>query len=233
MKQLLPAVRACELFRDLPAEDLTRVLLAHGQVQCFQEGQHIITPQERVDRLGVVTAGRLHIMHIFPDGSRSLAAVLGPAEPVGADLLCTRSRVAPYHVVAASPAQAVFFPARLLEPGILAEEHRQKLQARLLTRLAQDSMKKEYRLAILSRKGLRERIGTYLLMQADRQGVDSIRIPFSREEMADYLCVNRSALSHELSLMQREGLITFRKNLFTLRGLRPGGEVSPPRKRAD
>lgn len=226
MKQLLPALRECELFRDLPTEELTGLLLSHGQVQCFQEGQHIITPQERVDRLGVVTAGRLHIMHIFLDGSRSLAAALGPSEPLGADLICTKSRVAPYHVVAASPAQVVFFSARLLEPGVLAEERRQEILAQLLTRLAQDSMKKEYRLAILSRKGLRERISTYLLMQADRQGTDSIRIPFSREEMADYLCVNRSALSHELSLMQREGLITFRKNLFTLRGLRAGGGKS-------
>ena len=77
-------------------------------------------------------------------------------------------------------------------------------------------MKKEYRLAILSQKGLRDRIVTYLTMQAGRLGKTSFDIPFSREELAAFLCVNRSALSKELSLMQEDGLIRFRKNHFTI-----------------
>lgn len=81
---------------------------------------------------------------------------------------------------------------------------------------------KEYRLAILSQKGLRERILTYLRMQAAKRGVDTFAIPFSREELADFLCVNRSALSHELSLLQQEGVIRFRKNEFTVIRKDPG-----------
>jgi len=73
-----------------------------------------------------------------------------------------------------------------------------------------------YRFAILSRKGLRERIETYLTMQASRRQTQTFTIPFSREELAAFLCVNRSTLSHELSKMQQEGLISFRKNEFTL-----------------
>ena len=59
-------------------------------------------------------------------------------------------------------------------------------------------------------------ITTFLTMQASRLQDTTFRISFSREELASYLCVNRSALSHELSVMQQEGLITFRKNVFTL-----------------
>lgn len=77
-------------------------------------------------------------------------------------------------------------------------------------------MKKEYRLTIMAQKGLRERILVYLTMQANKRGTNSFTIPFSREELASFLCVNRSALSHELSLMQQEGLIRFHKNEFTL-----------------
>ena len=77
-------------------------------------------------------------------------------------------------------------------------------------------MQKEYRLAILSQKGLRERILTYLQMQATKRQVRSFEIPFSRDDLASFLCVNRSALSHELSKMQEEGLIRFHKNSFTL-----------------
>ena len=83
-------------------------------------------------------------------------------------------------------------------------------------------MKKEYRLAILSQNGLRERITTYLTMQASRRQKTAFTIPYSREELAAFLCVNRSALSHELSRMQSEGLITFRKNYFCLHFLNVG-----------
>ena len=90
---------------------------------------------------------------------------------------------------------------------------------RLLTWVSNENMKKEYRLAILSQKGLRERIWTYLTMQSLRLQRNAFAIPFTREEMAAFLCVNRSALSHELSRMQQEGLLTFHKNFFSLTGM--------------
>ena len=82
--------------------------------------------------------------------------------------------------------------------------------------LSDDNLRKHYRLAILAQRGLRDRVLVYLTMQAERRGTASFRIPFSREELADFLCVNRSALSHELSRMEAESLIRFYKNEFTL-----------------
>ena len=104
---------------------------------------------------------------------------------------------------------------------MLAEEQRLQVLSRLLQMISNENLKREYRLAILSRKGLRERILTYLTMQADKRHTSSFMVPFTREELASYLCVNRSALSHELSRMQQEGLITFRKNRFILHTVEP------------
>ena len=94
-----------------------------------------------------------------------------------------------------------------------------------MTLLSHENIRKHYRLAILSQRGLRNRILTYVVMQSERQNNSSIMVPFSREELADFLCVNRSALSHELSLMEQEGLIRFHKNKFTL--LKSGRLESP------
>ena len=116
-----------------------------------------------------------------------------------------------------SPARIFFLQADLLlQAGTLPEDCRQEVLHQLLTLISQENMKKEYRLAILSQRGLRDRIMTYLTMQADKRGSRKIKIPFSRDELASFLCVNRSALSHELSLMQQEGIIRFRKNEFEL-----------------
>lgn len=82
--------------------------------------------------------------------------------------------------------------------------------------ISDENMRKEYRLAILFQKGIRDRIMTFLTMQANKRHTNTFSVPFSREEMASYLCVNRTCLSHELSLLEREGIIKFHRNVFTL-----------------
>lgn len=217
MNEFLKTLQKTELFRDLPEEVLRSDILPRGQLVELNKNRFLIEPQQRVDDFGIVVAGRLHIMHMFPDGGCSLMTALTPGEAMGIDLICTRNRIAPYHAMTAAPTKILTFPAELLlEPGSLREDCRQITLNHLLTMISHHNMKKEYRLAILSQKGLRERIITYLLMQSNKRRSTTFRIPFTREEMAAFLCVNRSALSHELSLMEQEGLISFRKNEFTL-----------------
>ena len=130
--------------------------------------------------------------------------------------------------MAAAATQVFYLPIRMLtHPGMVSEGVRLNGLGRMLALVANENMKKEYRLAILSQKGLRERIVAYLTMQANRRRRQTFAISFSREEMASFLCVNRSALSHELSLMEREGLISFRKNVFTLHNWEPEQGKSP------
>ncbi len=69
---------------------------------------------------------------------------------------------------------------------------------------------------LLAKKSLREKISAYLLRQQKKAGKNVFIIPLNREELADYLCVNRSSLSHELSKMQKDGLISFNKNKFEI-----------------
>ena len=217
MMEVLQALRACELFRTLPEAVVEREILPRGRMREYARGKCLIVPQDQVDDLGVLLTGRVHLMHLFDNGCCNLADVLQPPELVGADLVCTRTRRSPYHAMAETPVSLFLFPADLLlEPGALPEDSRQTAMRRLLTLISQENMKKEYRLAILSQRGLRERIMAYLTMQANKRGSGTLTIPMSREEMADFLCVNRSALSHALSCMQREGLLRFEKNVFTL-----------------
>lgn len=220
MDSLLEILKKTELFVTLPDVVLTEEILPHSQLQTYRKGQFLIEPQQRMNKFGVILSGKVQILHLFPEGNYSLMSVLGPGEILGADLICTKSQLSPYHALAASGARVVFFPAELLTaPGHIREPWRQDVVRQLLLLISQENMKKEYRLAILSQKGLRERIVTYLTMQSARRQQSTFTISFSREELAAYLCVNRSALSHELSRMQQEGLISFHKNVFTLHNI--------------
>lgn len=211
-----------ELFRGFSSEILQREIFPCGQMQEFSEGQYVFSYQQKVERLGVLLSGKIHILHIYPDGNYGLMNALTPPDVLAADLACTPSCIAPYYALAAADCRIFSFPADVfLRPGALSEAVRVQLLWQLLTLISNDSMRKEYRLALLSQKGLRERVLTYLSMQAKKRRTNTFAIPFSRDELASFLCVNRSALSHELSLMQREGLIRFRKNVFTLCDLTP------------
>jgi len=217
MDNRLHALQEHPLFSSLSEQSLARQLLPLCRERSFLRDQSIFHPQERVDQIALVLSGRVHLAHLFEDGSISLMTVLGKGAVLGADLAATPSRRAPYHALAAEETQLLLMPAdAILTPGSLDEVDRLILLQGLLRLVANANMKKEYRLAILSRKGLRQRILTYLTMQAAKQGRQSFSIPFSREELAAFLCVNRSALSHELSLMAEEGILRFRKNEFTL-----------------
>ena len=213
----MDALAQCHLLRGLPPELLEGELLPRGKVRDYEKQAVLAAPGDRVDWFAVVLRGKVQISQIFSDGSSSLMDALGPGYTLGTDLICTRSRRSPYYAIAAGPLRILRFPAALLlEPGALPEEGRLVLWRNLLTILSDDSLRKHYRLAILAQRGLRDRVLVYLTMQAERRGTHTFRIPFSREELAAFLCVNRSALSHELSRMEAEGLIRFRKNEFTL-----------------
>ena len=107
-----------QLFADIPKETLAQQILPHGYFQEYQKDQFLIMPRQKVDRIGIVVSGRVHILHLFESGQSSLMGVILSGGLVGIDLACTRSQVSPYHAMAASAAQVFYLPASLLlNPG--------------------------------------------------------------------------------------------------------------------
>ena len=223
MDELMEKVRECLLFQDIPDQVLEAQIMPQGNLIDLPKNSVLIQYQEKVEHFCLVISGKIHTLHSFEDGSYSICHVLHPGGVTGVDLLWTGSRMAPYFAVAAENSRVLRFPASLLEAqGGLEEKWRLRVLERVLALISLDNMRKEYRMTILSRKGLRERLLTYLSMQGAKRRTATFTIPFTREELASFLCVNRSAMCHELSLMQQEGLISFRKNEFTLCNWEPG-----------
>ena len=217
MKDWVECLRMCPLFSNLPEERIRQALLPFGTLRQCSKGEGLISSLEHVDWFGIVLEGHIQIVQVFSGGASSLMENLLPSYALGADLVFTKSRRSPYCAVAAAPSQVMIFPSRILtETDPLTETERTLVWRQLLTMLSQANMRKHNRLSMLCQRGLRDRILSYLTLQSVRREEDSFQISFSREELADFLCVNRSALSHELSLMEQEGLIRFRKNRFTL-----------------
>lgn len=219
MDQLVRILKKSAIFSELTEDVIKNEILPHGRHREIIKGNHLIYFQEACDTFGVILSGKVSLLHVYENGNYAIMGILEKADLLGADLACTRSRISPYYAVAVQETKVLSFPVDMvLASGMISEETRLKLMQRLLTFVADENMRKEYRLAILFQKGLRDRIMTFLTMQASKRKTNTFTVPFTRDEMASYLCVNRSCLSHELSLMEQEGILTFKRNTFTLLG---------------
>ena len=217
MDQLVRLLKESDLFSDLPQEVIEKEIIPRGRIQNLPKDNYLICFQDRCDSFGIILEGKLKIMHIYGNGNYGIMGILEPSDPFGVDLVCTKSRISPYYAVTMQQTKVFVFPADMvMKPGTIPEEIRLRVIQKMLSLVADENMRKEYRLAILFQKGIRDRIMTYLTMQANKRHSATFTVPFSREEMASYLCVNRTCLSHELSLLEQEGIIRFNRNQFTL-----------------
>ena len=157
MEIWLEELKKSELFSDFPEDVLANCVLPHRQIQEYRKGICLIRPQQKVSRFGILLSGKVNIMHIFLEGSYSLITSLRPGEILGADLIFTRSQLSPYHAVTAADTRIAYFPGELANrPGMLPDIWRSELTRQLAVWISNGNIKKEYRLAILSQKGLRE-----------------------------------------------------------------------------
>ncbi|MFO7160047.1 MAG: helix-turn-helix domain-containing protein, partial [[Clostridium] cellulosi] len=95
-------------------------------------------------------------------------------------------------------------------------EFHSRLIQNMLKVLAQKNLFMNNKITYLTLKGMRQKIASYLLSQIEKTGKDRFEIPYSRTELADFLNVDRSAMSRELSRMKKEGLIDFNRNTFSV-----------------
>lgn len=216
MTELIYLLRKSRLFYDIPEEAMEELIQSlGGHVKRLQKGEFWINEGMKVDQIGVILCGEMAVLRICANGQQHLMQKLKSSFMIGLDVVCTENQGSPYDIQALEDTELYQFPWSVLaQPGLINETYRRCIMKNILRMISHENIRKTYKIEILMQKGLRNRIMTYLIIEKRKRKKDVFTIPYSREEMADFLCVNRSALSHELSLMQKDGLIKFRQNEF-------------------
>lgn len=214
----ISVVKSCALFdglRDVQRDAALSCL--GGGFMDYQKSQTLIREGDRVDRIGIVIKGSITTSKLDRMGNASLLYTLESPFLFGLDTCLTPSRISPVFIMAAADVRVFTFPCdNLTNAPALNEAVRSRMLLNALHVLANENMRRMYKIELLNQKSLRARILMYLNLMSRRKDARSFTIPFNREQLAQYLGVNRSSLSHELSLMQREGILSFYKNQFTL-----------------
>ncbi len=212
-------LRQAELFECVGIDELEGMLGCLGaQIKEARKDELLLMAGERPEHVGVVLSGQLHIVREDHDGNRALIAAIAPGGLFAEALCCAGVNQSPVSVVAAVDSAVM----QLRFSGILRTcprscPHHTKLIENMLGIIAGKNLMLQSRMETVSLRSVRKKILRFLESFVQRKGED-ILIPFNRDEMAEYLCVERSALSHELMRMKQDGLIEYRKNRFRLLG---------------
>lgn len=172
-------------------------------VRSFTDKQTIYAQGEAVHRVAIVHEGLVKGEKFHEEGTSHLAHMYASGETFAFEGAVSGGKTSPLDFIAEGDAVIVFFDVERIYEGSFERE----LIRGFMELLANDNIKKMYRIEVLSQRGLRERILAYLRILAAKKESDTINLNMSRSQLAYYLCVNRTALSYELHKMKRDGVI--------------------------
>lgn len=207
----ISALTGVPLFRGLNEPELKSALDELGATtRRFTAGSVLLSVGERPKWLGILLSGRAEIGQEDFWGNRNLMAVLEPGELFAESFACAGTP-AGVSVTAREECEVLILNvSRLLSSGQRA------IIANLVAALAGKNLRFHAKLTHMGQRTTREKLRSYLSAEARRQGSAEFDIPFDRQELADYLAVERSALSAELGRMRREGVLETRRSHFHL-----------------
>ena len=207
-----------QLFRDIPVDELSGLLNCLRAVRRqYEKGAVLCSAGERTASIGLVLSGSVHIESDDVWGNKSILSSVGPGQVFAETYACLPDEPLMVSVTAAEDTAALFLHApHMLAPCTQICTCHAQLIRNLLFVSARKNLELSRRAFHTAPKTIRGRLLSYLSTQAIHAGSDSFSIPFDRQQLADYLGVDRSALSAELGRMRRDGLLDFKKNRFRL-----------------
>lgn len=210
-------LRRARLFQGVTEEDTASILACLGAREAlFSKGETILRAGETAHELGIVLAGSVLVVAEDFWGNRSIVARVGEGGAF-AEAFASLGAPARFGAVADEAARILFLNVeRVLTTCSSACRFHQQLVRNLVTVLAGKNLELAQKASVLSQRTIRSKVMEYLSEQARRAGSPSFAIPFTRQQLADYLAVDRSSLSVELGRMAREGIVRFERNRFEL-----------------
>lgn len=218
VKAYFEILRKSRLFDHIADENLSGLLTClDAKIKSYKKNQEIFCEGERAAHIGVMLDGAAQIVRIDYYGTRSIVAKIEPTELFGESLACAEVGSIPVSVIAADNCTVMLIDSkRIFHPCGSACAFHSQIIFNLMKVIATKNLLLNQKIEITSRRTTREKLTAYLLQQAKQFNSNSFTIPFDRQELADFLGVDRSGLSAEISKLRKEGVIECRQSHFRL-----------------
>lgn len=219
MKKFIPVLMETKLFDGVMADDIEAMLSCLQTTLCtYKKGEHIYRQGDNIHRIAVPVEGSIIIQNFDYWGNRSIINMIGTGEMFGEAYAAPDSGAMTNDVIASEDCTVMFFDInRILTVCSSACRFHTTVVQNLVFALSEKNRKLMQKLGHMSKRTTREKLISYLSEQARKNGSGSFTIPFNRQQLADFLSVDRSAMSNELCRLRDNGMIEFEKNRFVLK----------------
>ena len=218
MKKYIPVLKRNKLFSGVGEEDIASLLSCLGaRKKSYKKGEYILREGEHISDIFILVEGKIHIQKDDYWGNRSILSVISVGEMFGEGYAAPESGALLNDVVAVEDSSVVFFDVkRILTTCSSACRFHNMIVQNMFFAISDKNRRLVQKLGHMSGRTTRAKLISYLSEEAKRQGSSAFTVPFNRQQLADYLCVDRSAMSNELCKMRDEGMIKFEKSRFEL-----------------
>ena len=210
------------LFWGIEEQDLLHMIQClDGRVIAYGKEEEIYHSGDTVQSVGVVLSGSISIIQNDFWGNRSILGTAQQGELFGEAYACLQNETIPYTVIANEKSEILFLDVKRVMTTCCSSCHfHTHLIQNLLKVMAQRNLSLTQKMRHMAKRTTRDKILSYLSAESEKQKSRSFQIPFNRQQLADYLAVDRSAMSSTLGKLKEEGVIDFYKNQFQLKQFR-------------
>ena len=218
MQEYLPVLRRAPIFAGIDEGEISSMLTClHAREGRYEKGEYLLRVGDATDSVGLLLAGGALIVQESFWGVRNLVSQVTPGQLFAEAFACSPGATLNVSVEADEPCAVLWLGVgRILTTCPSACAFHTRMIRNLLSELAEKNLHLGEKLGHIGQRTTREKLLSYLSAEAQRRGTAEFDIPFTRQQLADYLSVERSAMSAELGKLRDAGALRFDKNHFCL-----------------
>lgn len=220
MEKYFDTLDCCPLFTQVGRCNYDKMLRCFGaRVISVKKNAAVFLEGQTADRVGIVLTGAVQAVQDDYLGNRSILSMAGPGELFAEGFACAGVDCLPVSIVATADSKIMLIDcSHIMTMCHNACTFHNQMIRNLLLSVAQSNLRLSQKIEILSKRTTREKVMAYLLSEAKLHGSNDFTIPYDRQELADYLGVERSAMSTVIGKLRDEGFIEVNRRHFRLMG---------------
>lgn len=219
MKNFIDVLKRTKLFSGVSEEEILLMSSClDAKLKEYKKGEYVFRQGQHISQITVLLKGNLHIQKDDYWGNRTIVNNISVGEIFGEAYIAPESGALLNDVVAVEDSSVAFFDVKkIITACPSACRFHSMVAQNLFFAISEKNKRLVQKISHISKRSTREKLTSYLSEEAKRQNSASFIIPFNRQQLADFLSVDRSAMSNELCKMRDEGLLSFEKNRFLLK----------------
>lgn len=218
MEQYFEILEKCPLFKGVQRDDILGILKClEVKIKEYRKGETVFLQGDTVCFFGIVLEGSIQIIRNDYYGNRSIVTTAMPSQLFAETFAFAKASAVPLSAWACGDSTVMFInPEKIIGRCSKACSFHNRIISNLIKVMASKNLEINKKLEIISKRTTRDKLMTYLFLTSQELGTKSFTVPFNRQELADYLEVDRSGLSAEIGKLKKDGKLLCRRSEFTV-----------------